>query len=318
MSNHEHRFEAGPHRELAGDDPRERFLAELFDRLWGRYRERVGHVRTYEEVVRAAGGRFVNDHIAFRTFTQQEPAVGTASLTRPFVALGYRLVGCYEFPDKHLSAVHLQHENPEFPKLFVSELRTWELGTTARDIVSQVLVGHRAALSDEFLVSLREIEDDAPSRGELLDHLVDWVETLPWPAPQRHDVDALNAESQYGAWVLVHGYAVNHFTALVNSHGVEGLADIERTADALRAAGVPMKETIEGDRGSKLRQTATAAANVEVDVMDGELPSRIEWSYAYFELAERGQVPHAETGEPVRFEGFLGPQATELFDMTRR
>jgi len=43
-----------------------------------------------------------------------------------------------------------------------------------------------------------------------------------------------------------------------------------------------------------------------------------EWSYAYFEIAERGFLQDPRTGESHRFEGFLGPQATQLFDMTRR
>ena len=30
------------------------------------------------------------------------------------------------------------------------------------------------------------------------------------------------------------------------------------------------------------------------------------WSYAYFELAERGPAPDPETGRQARFEGFLG------------
>ena len=78
-----------------------------------------------------------------------------------------------------------------------------------------------------------------------------------------------------------------------------------------------MKETIEGEAGSRLRQTATAAVDVNIEVeRDGTVVER-PWSYAYFELAERGNVP-GSGGRPTRFEGFLGPQATQLFEMTRR
>jgi hypothetical protein len=41
------------------------------------------------------------------------------------------------------------------------------------------------------------------------------------------------------------------------------------------------------------------------------------WTYAYFELAQRDTVLDPATGKQVRFEGFLGPQATNLFEMTR-
>jgi hypothetical protein len=140
---------------------------------------------------------------------------------------------------------------------------------------------------------------------------------LPWPRPERHEVELLNKASQYAAWVLVHGYNVNHFTSLVNSHGVDSLNDLEKTIQAMRQAGVPMKSEIEGERGSKLRQSATEAVMIDVDVVeDGQL-RKMPWSYAYFEFAERNPVRDPATGQLTRFEGFLGSQATNLFEMTR-
>jgi hypothetical protein len=130
-------------------------------------------------------------------------------------------------------------------------------------------------------------------------------------------VAALNKVSQYAAWVLVHGYNVNHFTSLINSHGVPALDDIEKTIAALQKAGVPMKAEIEGERGSKLRQTATEAVTIDVAVHDKGMPAMMPWTYAYFELAQRDSVVDAASGKKVRFEGFLGPQATNLFEMTR-
>ena len=79
-----------------------------------------------------------------------------------------------------------------------------------------------------------------------------------------------------------------------------------------------MKEEIEGVRGSKLRQTATGAVVIDVDISESGKPATMPWTYAYFELAERGDVTDPETGQPHRFEGFLGPQATQLFEMTRK
>ena len=95
-------------------------------------------------------------------------------------------------------------------------------------------------------------------------------------------------------------------------------ATIEKTVARLQAAGVPMKSDIEGVAGSRLRQTATEAVVVDVDITEAGQPASMPWTYAYFELAERGEVIDPATGEPSRFEGFLGPQATQLFDMTRR
>lgn len=309
---------AGPHGRIAADNERDRFTLELFDRLWKRYRERVEHVATYERVIADAGATFVNDHIAFRTFACQEPTTGIVSLSRVFEALGYRAAGCYDFADKHLNAIHFQHPNREFPKLFISELKTWELSPDAERIVVRQLTGGRDPVSPCKLRDLGGLADSSDARSEeLLDAVESIFHELPWSAPELADVEALSAESQYAAWVLVHGYNVNHFTSLINSHGVDALDDVEKTAAALRDAGVPMKPEIEGEPGTKLRQTATAAAVIDAPVLKEGEECEASWTYAYFELAERGEVANPETGERERFEGFLGPQATQLFEMTR-
>jgi hypothetical protein len=308
---------SGPHQRLASEAPREKFLAAVFDALWDRYRSRVSYVRDYERIVQAAGARFFNDHIAFRTLAVQQPQAGIASVSRVFEALGYRAAGSYHFEDKQLSAIHFQHTNAQFPKLFISELKTWELPTAVRRIIEQTLVNHRPPMRNDLLADLAALDSASASTESLLGEVLDWFHTLPWQPPQKHDVVELSKVSQYGAWTLVHGYHVNHFTSLVNSHGVPALNDLEKTMAALTAAGVPIKSEIEGERGSKLRQSATEAVKIDVDVRDGDALAKMPWSYAYFELAERNEIVDAATGKRVRFEGFLGPQATNLFEMTR-
>ncbi len=311
----------GPHGRIAAADAREHFTAALFDRLWDRYRERVSYVRDYEKVIAEHGATFVNDHIAFRTFATQEPLAGISSLSRIFEALGYQAAGCYQFPDKHLSAIHFQHPNAEFPKLFISELRLWELSAETQTCITSHVKSHRYPISLETLAKLSQLADKdshAPPDAMLLKRTSQEFEILPWAVPNRADVETVNQESQYAAWVLVHGYNVNHFTSLVNSHGVEELNDIDKTIEALKAAGVPMKAEVEGEPGSKLRQSATNAVEIDVPVIDSGHQTTMPWSYAYFELAERGEITDPETGGSHRFEGFLGPQATQLFEMTRR
>lgn len=309
---------SGPHSAIPVATPRERFVAELFDRLWERYRHRVSYVRDYERLLAAAGGTFVNDHIAFRTLATQDPVDGIASLSRLFVALGYRPAGVYTFDDKHLDAIHLAPPHPAFPKLFLSELRTWELSRDVQEAIGRTVREHRPAFPAELLAALSRLDDDASRREELLTAVTRAIEDLPWPVPEVADVRCVNATSQYGAWVLVHGYNVNHFTTLINSQGVPQFADLERTIAALRAAGVPMKSEIEGARGSKLRQSSTEAVVLDVPVREAGQPTTMPWTYAYFELAERGDILDPDTQRPVRFEGFLGAQATQLFEMTRR
>ena len=308
--------ERSAHAGIVGQSPQERLAINLFEKLWTEYRERVPYVGMYERVIAEAGGQFVNDHIAFRTIASQSPTTGIVTLSRVFEAMGYQAAGCYSFPDKHLASIHFQHPHPLFPKLFISELRTWELEPDVRKILLRTVASHRPAVPDSLLAEIVSLSTD-PKDDRLLTKLSSLFQKLPWDVPAKSDVVKVNEASQFGAWVMLHGYAVNHFTALVNSHGVASLNDIDKTVAACRAANISMKSEIEGAPGSKLRQTATDASMVKVRVRDRGKVVRMPWSYAYFEIAERGIVKDAATGKEARFEGFLGPQATQLFEMTR-
>jgi hypothetical protein len=232
--------------------------------------------------------------------------------------LGYRAADCYNFEDKHLNAIYFQHPQPTFPKVFISELRTWELKPSSKHIIHGALKTHRTNLPESFLADLHHLETKSESsRESLLDEAVEFFHELPWHLPEKSDLLELNLDSQYAAWVLVHGYNVNHFTSLINSHKVPALDDIEKTSRALLNSGVPMKKEIEGARGSKLRQTATEAVVIDVPVLENGKLTTMPWTYAYFELAQRDTFKDLGTGKLLRYEGFLGPQATNLFDMTK-
>lgn len=250
--------------------------------------------------------------MAFRTIAAQQPWSGIAAIARPFEALGYTAAGTYRFPDKKLSSIHLAPPSPNLPKVFVSELRAWELTPRARKIALACLGRMRRALTDSDLARLsNQAALSSAQRRTLLKKLVAHFDR-PWPAPAKADVETLERETQFGAWVLLHGNSVNHFTASIDAHGVRSLGDIEKTVAALKAAGVPMKPDIEGERGSKLRQSSTQAVVIPTPMRVGARTTLIPWTYAYFELAERPLI------DGRRFEGFLGGQATNLFEMTRR
>lgn len=282
------------------------FLELLFARLWREYRDRVSYARVYENLLKSRGGTFRNDHVAFRTFAAQSRWSGIAAVSRPFEALGYRAAGAYDFPDKKLSSIHFAPPSPDLPKLFVSELRVWELSSKARKIILRSTSKSKPGLTDAELADL-----SGPRRNKLLAR---WVTQFarPWPAPRAADAAALEKESQFGAWTLLHGHTVNHFTAAVHAHALDELDDIEKTVAALKTEGVPMKPEIEGAPGSRLRQSSTLAVVVPVEMRSGSRIVKKPWTYAYFELAERPLI------DDRRFEGFLGGQATNLFEMTRR
>lgn len=307
-----------PHCNIHVRDKKEKFLIDLFDTLWQRYRGRMEYARKYEEMIALHGAKFRNDHIAFRTIALEKPALGIFCISRIFEALGYRPIACYEFPDKSLSSIHFEHPNPEFPKLFITQLRTWELSHPSQKIIQKVLKNHGRRLSDEIISALYNLNQSSEEeRKKLLRLCSSYFEKLSWSLPQKEQVLTLNQETQFGAWVLVNGYDVNHFTALVNSHGVPALDDIEKVVTEMRNCNIPMKKEIEGDRGTKLRQSSTESVVIDIKVKEGSKIVQIPWSYAYFEIAERPFFKNSVTGNMERFEGFLGAQATNLFEMTK-
>lgn len=307
-----------PHHHIETHHAKERFLLKLFDTFWVRYRERMESVQKYETLIASNRASFFNDHIAFRTLAAQNPSLGIFALSRIFEALGYTPIECYLFPDKHLSSIYYQHPHFQFPKLFITQLQTWELSKASQEIVERVIQSHRPVLTQNFLNQLYHMDSVSDSDQEkILAELNAYFAHLPWDVPQKNDVIQLDKESQYGAWVLVNGYNVNHFTALVNSHGVENLNDIEKTIQEMKKAGIPMKKEIEGALGSKLRQSSTEAAVLKVSMKEGSSMVLVPWTYAYFEIIERPITKNSVTGKNERFEGFLGAQATNLFEMTK-
>ncbi len=307
----------GPHRSLEIHDERDRFLLDLLDRLWEGYREKMPPVRVFERLTAERGAKFTNDHIAFRAMSSQKPALGLFGLSRIFTALGYTPGGCYDFPDKNLNAMHFEHPRPGYPKIFISELKTWELSKSSRRLLARYLHVHPSPIGEDVLSGLKEPPRAGTSRNKLLIRTLQVFQRLPWPVPQKKDVLALDRETQYGAWTLVNGYGVNHFTGAVDTEGPADFNDIEKVAAALRAAGVPMKKEIEGAPGSHLRQTSTESVVTPAPMKDGPRRVSVPWTYAYFEIAERPFFTDPATGQHRRFEGFLGSQATNLFEMTR-
>jgi hypothetical protein len=144
------------------------------------------------------------------------------------------------------------------------------------------------------------------------------VFSTPWQPPKRSVIEEVNKVTQYGAWVLLHGYAVNHFTGYVNRQNTVDYPDIDTTVRALANLGVPMKDEIEGDVTCGLRQTATLAVTEIVSVLNDSTDTEIQipWTYAYYELAQRYMV-EVEPGKQELFNAFLGKNAQQLFEMTK-
>ncbi|MUG99561.1 DUF1338 family protein [Scytonema sp. UIC 10036] len=292
----------------------------LWDLLWQDYSNRVTYARTYAQMIENAGGTVANDHIAFRSLRmsvdspQGRVNLGINYLEQLVQILGYEVAGEYSFPETYLYARHYRHPQQEefdLPKLFISELIVDELPENTVQLIRQTVAGVN-------LLSFPAIFDTFSNNTERLVKELSRVFSTLWQPPKRFVVENVNKVTQYGAWVLLHGYAVNHFTAYVNRQNTVAYPDIDTTVRALANLGVPMKEEMEGDATCGLRQTATQAVTEIVSVLNDSTDTEIQipWTYAYYELAERYLV-EVEPGKQELFDAFLGKNAQQLFEMTK-
>jgi hypothetical protein len=293
---------------------------ELFDKLWDQFIKRVPYANKYVELITQKGGRVVNDHIALRTLnthTGGQPE-GIRAIKHILTCLEYTPAIKYPFPKKKLNAVHFEHPDKMFPKIFVSQLEVELLPDWAQKIIKKSVKDTPYILSNNSIELLQKLKEHGELTLEAADLLIaDLVQYFrrPWAIPQKEDILKLNDVSQYAAWVLIHGNSVNHFTAFINYQNVKEWPDLESTCKGLEEAGVPMKENIEGKKGSKLQQSSTLAVKEEVEVKGDDGVEKITWTYAYYELAQRNMIIEGDSKK--LFSGFLGEQAAHLFDMTR-
>jgi Domain of unknown function (DUF1338) len=301
---------------------------QLWDLLWQEYRDRVSYAQVYQHMIEEAGGSIANDHIAFRTLrltidqAGHSIQLGISYLAKIVEALGYQQAGEYHFPTQCLYArhyVHPEQDNYDLPKLFISELIVDDLPENVAALIKQtVQSGDFPSYTDLVPLELIDTQGKDLNTQTLLTQLTHLFKR-PWQPPQQSAIEQVNTVSQYGAWVMLYGYAVNHFTGYVNRQQTLKYQTIAQTIEGLTNLGVPMKSAIEGSIESGLCQTATHAAIEQAWVQEDATGNLIQipWPYAYYEIAERHQIKNS-AGNTVLFEGFLSAQAKQLFEMTRR
>jgi hypothetical protein len=281
--------------------------------LMRRYRERVPDVGRIIEAMVARGiiageTEIENDHIAFRTIGA--PHLGIDSIERVFTHYGYLRRDDYRFEEKKLDARWFAPPAPGLPRIFVSELRVGELSDAAQRIVRRC--------TDQVVrdpLDGLDLDDGAAVDA--------YFERAPWSIPSFDDYHALAAESEYAAWTLCHGYALNHFTI-----GVRRLpagydtsaafnAFLKTEGFRLNTAGGEVKRSPDG----LLLQSSTIAAPVDVAFAGGDVHAI---AGAYVEFAERRALPafahlaKAALGPEHVRDGFEAANADKIFESTYR
>jgi hypothetical protein len=290
-------------------------LTTILDGLMRRYTERVPDVgRVIACMVRdgliARASDIENDHIAFRTMGV--PQLGIRSLEKVFLHCGFERRDAYKFEGKKLDAFWYSPPQPNFPRIFISELRVADLSAEAQGIIR--------SYTDE-------VRSDPVDQLNLDDGLAvdDFLHRPLWRTPTWSDYKRLAEESEYAAWVIYNRYYLNHFTVSVHNlpTGYNTIAEynayLENNNFKLNNAGGKAKTSPDG----LLIQSSTVAEMVAAEFSDGAGGTvNQQISGSYVEFAERrvlpqfANLPASSIRREHRRDGFEANNADKIFEST--
>ena len=278
---------------------------------------RVPSARAYADDVLAADGRVQFDHGALRTVRWPHSGAlppGEAAFTRILKPLGYRLRGTYPLERIGMTGrSYAQADAPEeIAQYFLSEFHPERFSATLQSTVTKVIGTSIDPLTPQALAWLNELERDGSLPGEsakaLLSVLVGCF-ARQHARPHLADYEALLAESAEMAWITTEGNAFNHATDRVD--------DVYAVADAQRALGRPIKESVEVSKSGRVKQTAFRADPVQREFIaaDGSTVTRTVPG-SFYVFITRDLHPHVAAGQPGIDLGFDAGNATGIFKMT--
>jgi len=260
-------------------------------KLWKNYYAVTPTVKKIEQALNLDTYNSFCDHIAFRTISTNKNGItqsnkskyGIEKLSEYFLNQGYIFKERYYFKEKNVRAIHLAKEN--CPKIFISELILNQCSSFLKSTLIKAFDSYM--LSDAPLTSGRK-----------------------WDVKYK-TYDILKNESEYAAWLYIHGHRVNHFTINVNE--LQNYS-IEVVCTQLKSLGVKFNSSggiIKGSSKLGLKQASTMADRVSVKFEDIKLPVRVP--SCYVEFAERFIVENGRT-----FNGFITKSANKIFESTNR
>lgn len=260
-------------------------VENFFNNLWHQYTSINPQADAIHTLLKARGETVVNDHVALRTFNTQK--LGIDNLSQIFENMGYENRGSYDFSAKKLNAYHFEHtENPNHPKIFISELMTEAFSDDLQSIVERIdsEVSSDQVMADDFLYSGR-----------------------PWDLTFEEYILLLQ-ESEYAAWTAAFGYRANHFTVSINH--LTTFFEIETLNQFILDNGFAMNDSgglIKGSAKQFLEQSSTMAplVNLEFKASNHLIPS------CFYEFAKRYPTKSGKL-----YQGFIAASADKIFEST--
>ena len=170
------------------------------------------------------------DHLAFRSFDCVDG--GLNAVARVFEKHGYAYRGSLTFREKKVDAAWFappdapwardKRGDPLFPRLFVSHLRVADLA----DEQAKAVIVERVSVKRKDDDDVKDTNDDAvvvAERGG-----------VPWREKKLSldEYETVSRASEYAAWTLINGHALNHVAVPVHRLFVDGVANQKETDEA--------------------------------------------------------------------------------------
>lgn len=290
----------------------ESFFRSVMKNMENVYLNRNPTAKGILDLVHSAGNEKVcYDHFAFRTFGVD--GHGIDSMAKFFVYFGYTQKDELSFPAKKLKAFWFAPPdasdadgdgvNGPLPRVFVSELLVDQMSAEAQEIIRKYTKMSGGGFKHAALASA--------------------LGSLTWETPSYSEFQQLARESEYAAWTLVNGYALNHATISVHrlkSH-LSHINDLNRFVEEkgykLNSEGGVLKVSPDG----LLLQSSTVADSFSFEFSDGVKESV---PCCYIEFAERlvlpqhAKLPEEEVKEFHRRDGFEVGNADKIFESTSK
>ena len=252
----------------------------LLDEMWESY---ISYTPSAAKIAKLFDEDIVNDHIAFRTLNLE--ACNIHKQANYLSKFGYRIGGDYYFEQKKLNAIHLENENSNLPKIFLSELMLEKFSSELNDCFKNIFNSIDISQKDLFM------------------------------GGRSWDIDfeiykKLSEESEYASWLYVWGFCPNHFTVSINH--LSAYQEITEVNDMLKMNGFTLNSSggeVKGTQEELLEQSSIMAdkMNVKFGAKEETVPS------CYYEFAKRYPDSSGKT-----YQGFVTTSADKIFESTNK
>lgn len=291
----------------------ESFFRSVLASMEAVYLNRNPTAKSILERVRSADNdQICYDHLAFRTFGVN--GYGIDSIANFFLDFGYTQREELRFPKKKLKALWFSP-----PTLQVSNGGSGVSGPLPRIFISELLVDEMSPQAQEIIRKYTQISGSGYKHAALSSALG----SLTWEKPLYSEFQLLARESEYAAWTLVNGYAVNHVT--ISTHRLKShLRDIESLNQFIEKNGFKLSSeggVLKVSPDGLLLQSSTVADSISFCFSDGVTESV---PCSYIEFAERlilpqfRDLPEEEVKEFHRRDGFEVGNADKIFESTSK